>query len=147
MAIKDMMVVFFDIGDTLGAVHLSATNDRIERIDVFPQVPGPLERLVEMGARLGIISNRGGIAEEEVNRALKECGLLSFFEPELIIYGRKDSVDIFIRAAGKAGQESARENCLFAGENDSERAFAKAAGMLVAERPSDAVEILSNINN
>jgi FMN phosphatase YigB (HAD superfamily) len=52
-------VVFFDIGDTLGAVRLNATHDRIEEIKVFPGVAQALRELEQRGARLGIISNRG----------------------------------------------------------------------------------------
>ena len=49
-------VVFFDIGNTLASVAISPSGDRIERLAVYPYVPGVLAELRERGARLGIIS-------------------------------------------------------------------------------------------
>ena len=128
-------VFFFDIGDTLGAVTFNGAGDRIERIDVFPNVTDILRKLHERGARLGIISNRGEIPEENVLEALASAGLLSFFNTELILFGRKDSTEIFMRAARMAGHVQEPGKCLFVGENERERGFAAAAGMLVAESP------------
>jgi bacterial leucyl aminopeptidase len=132
-------VIFFDIGDTLGTVRLNAAGDRIERIRVLPGVTEVLRALSQRGARLGIISNRGTIPEANVNQALDEAGLLSFFTPDLIFYGPKDSTAIFLRAAEAAGHKDDPQHCLFVGENQSEREFAAAAGLLVAERPEGAL--------
>jgi bacterial leucyl aminopeptidase len=48
-------VVFFDIGNTLASVSISASGDRIDRLAVYPYVPEALAELRERGARLGII--------------------------------------------------------------------------------------------
>jgi bacterial leucyl aminopeptidase len=143
MVTEPAHVVYFDIGDTLGTVRFSPTLDHIERLDVFPDIPGVLVGLTAMGARLGIISNRGNIAEEEVNRALQDAGIYDNFDPDLIIYGPKNSVDIFLRAAEKAGHAGAPARCLFVGENVLERQFAQAAGFKVAAHPSLAAQVLS----
>src|SRR5215204_5783871 len=90
---------FFDIGNTLASVTIAAGGDRIESLAVYPYVPGVLAELRDLGARLGIISDRGPIPADEVNQALAAAGLLEFFEPELIVYGRKDSPRIFEQAA------------------------------------------------
>ncbi len=132
-------VVFFDIGETLGTVRLNAASDRIEGISVFPRVIDVLRTLGQGGARLGIISNRGTIPEANVNDALRQAGLLSFFAPDLILYGPKDSTAIFLQAVEKAGHKDDPQRCLFVGENSNERAFASAAGLLVAERPEGAL--------
>ena len=58
-------VVFFDVGNTLAMVVVSPSGDRIDRLAVYPYVPGVLAELRERGARLGIISNRGAIPAEE----------------------------------------------------------------------------------
>lgn len=129
-------VAFFDIGDTLGRVTVSASGDRIERVEVLPGVADALRGLRAEGARLGIISNRGGVPEEEVRRALGEAGLLDFFDAALIVFGPKDSAEIFRRAARLAGREP--RACVFVGENVQERARAAEAGMGVAATPRDA---------
>lgn len=132
-------VVFFDIGDTLGTVRLNAAGDSIERIRVLPGVIDVLRALGQRGARLGIISNRGTIPETNVNQALRQAELFDFFIPELIFYGPKDSTAIFLRAVEKAGHKDDPQKCQFVGENQSERQFASAAGLLVAERPEGAL--------
>jgi leucyl aminopeptidase len=96
-------VVFFDIGNTLASVSISPSGDRIDRLAVYPYVPETLAELRERGARLGIISNRGDIPAEEVNQALRAAGLWDFLEPELVVYGAKDSPRIFERASGQTG--------------------------------------------
>lgn len=143
METNNLNTIFFDIGETLGSVRLTASADSIERIDVFPEVPGVLRELSNRGARLGIISNPGGISEDEVKRALEECGLLSFFDPALIIFGPKDSTAIFQTAARLAGHAQSPQNCLFVGENSNERNFAALAGLRTAERPGEAVNTLN----
>ena len=45
--------VFFDIGDTLASVSLSAEGDRIDRLAMYPFVPGVLGEVKDRGARLG----------------------------------------------------------------------------------------------
>jgi bacterial leucyl aminopeptidase len=132
-------VAFFDIGNTLASVTISPSADRIDRLAVYPYVPGVLTELRERGARLGIISNRGDIPAEEVNQALHTAGLLDFFEPELVVYGAKDSPRVFERAAGQAGTS---DSMLFVGEDAAERAQAVQGGFLVAPHPQLALSVL-----
>lgn len=132
-------LAFFDIGNTLASVTISPSGDRIERLTVYPDVPGVLGELRDRGARLGIISNRGAIPAEDVNRALDAVGLRGFFEPELVIYGPKDTPRIFEQAAAQAG---APDHLLFVGEDPSERARALQAGFLVAPHPQLALPVL-----
>lgn len=132
-------VAFFDIGNTLAAVEVAPSGDRIERLNVFPDVPSVLAGLRDRGVRLGIISDRGTIAVEEVNRALAAAGLLDFFVPELVTYGRKDSPRAFELAAQRAGPPAPGRLLLFVGEDAAERAQASQAGFLVAPDPRSAL--------
>jgi bacterial leucyl aminopeptidase len=134
-------VVFFDIGNTLASVAISPSGDRIDRLAVYPYVPGVLAELRERGARLGIISNRGAIPAEDVNQALQAAGLWDFFQPELVVYGAKDSPRIFEHAAAQAG---APDRILFVGEDAAERAQAVQAGILVAPHPKLALPVLEH---
>lgn len=132
-------VAFFDIGDTLAAVTVSSGGGRIEQLHVYPYVPEVLAALRDFGARIGIISDRGPFAVEEVNRALKAAGLWKFFDPELVIYGRKDTPRIFERAAARAGTPERR---LFVGEDAGERALAMRTGYAAAPHPLLALPVL-----
>lgn len=132
-------LAFFDIGNTLASVTISPSGDRIEKLTVYPDVPGVLGELRDHGARLGIISNPGPIPAEDVNRALEAAGLWDFLESELVIYGPKDSPRIFEQAATEAG---APDHLLFVGEDPGERAQALQAGFLVAPHPQLALPVL-----
>jgi bacterial leucyl aminopeptidase len=134
-------VVFFDIGNTLASVTIAASGDRIDRLAVYPYVPGVLTELHERGARLGIISNRGDIPAEEVNHALRTAGLWDFFEPQLVVYGAKDSPGIFEQAAAQADTP---DSILFVGEDAAERAHAIQAGFLAAPHPQLALSVLQD---
>lgn len=135
-------VAFFDIGNTLASVTLSSTNDRIERLAMYPRVPPVLGVLQDQGVRLGIISDRGTIPAEEVNRALAAAGLFDFFVPELVVYGRKDSPRVFEQAALRAGVPQSRHQLLFVGEDATERAQALQADFLVAPDPCFVLPVL-----
>lgn len=135
---------FFDIGDTLGSARFSPRPPhRLERLDVYPQVSDVLQELRDNRVRLGIVSNIGQEAEEHVRRVLEEAGLYDFFEPGLLIYGAKDSPEIFRRAAEQAGHSATPERCLYVGENRAERGFALEAGFRVAPHPRLALEVLN----
>ena len=142
-------VAFFDIGDTLGKVRLSAAGNQIQQLDVFSYVPDVLQQMAGADVRLGIISNRGNVPEENVRQVLELNNIYHYFEPALIIYGSKDSVEIFIEAATTAGHAENRKPCLFVGENPGERDYAAAAGLRVAKHPVEASTIVqsSNIRN
>jgi leucyl aminopeptidase len=134
---------FFDIGDTLGSARLSPRPPhRLERLDVYPQVSAVLQEVRDNGVRLGIVSNIGQETEEDVRRVLEEAGLYNFFEPSLLVYGAKDSPEIFRRAAEQAGHSATPERCLYVGENRAERGYALEAGLRVAPHPRLALEVL-----
>lgn len=138
-------VAFFDIGNTLASVTVSASGDQIENLTVLPDVPPVLAALRERGARLGIISDRGSIPAKDVNRALATVGLWDFFTPKLVIYGRKNSPQAF-ELATEATEESdlpdAERILLFVGEDSAEREQALQAGFLVASNPRFALSVL-----
>jgi bacterial leucyl aminopeptidase len=137
-------VVFFDIGDTLGFARFSARQPhRLERLDVYPQVSAMLQELSDNGVRLGIISDIGQETEEDVRRVLEEGQIYDFFEPSLLVYGPKDSPEIFRRAAEQAGHSATPERCLYVGENRAERGYALEAGLRVAPHPRLALEVLN----
>ncbi len=146
MADLSHCVAFFDIGDTLASVRISADGNSIAELVIFDGIPDILRELQQDGARLGLISNRGNIPAAEVNRALKKAGLIGFFDRELIIYGPKNSSEIFEYAATRARisglPRSTRLTLLFVGEDANERAFARAVDFLVAPHPRLAKDVL-----
>jgi bacterial leucyl aminopeptidase len=144
MDTQPLPAAFFDIGNTLGSVRFSPQQPhRLERLDVYPQVPDVLQQLRDNGARLGIVSNIGQETEEDVRRVLEEAGLYDFFEPNLLIYGAKDSPEIFRRAAERAGHSASPERCVYIGEDRDERGYALEAGFRVAPHPRLAREALN----
>jgi bacterial leucyl aminopeptidase len=137
-------VAFFDIGNTLGSVRFSTQQPpRLERLDVYPQVSEVLQGLRRSGVRLGIISNIGQETEEAVRRVLEEGQIFDFFEPNLLIYGEKNSPEIFRHAAERAGNAATPERCLYVGEDRDERSYALEAGFRVAPHPRLAMEVLN----
>ena len=115
---------FFDIGDTLGAVRVAPGGAQLE-ITPFPGVVGSLTALRDGGVRLGIISNRGSVAAAVVEAALDGAGLLTFFERDLVVFGPKDSVEIFEQASSLVDTPHVLG---FVGEDAVERDFARLAG-------------------
>jgi len=152
MTIVSRAVAFFDIGNTLASVRISAAGNRIEEMLVFPEVPPILEALRQEGVRLGILSDRGPIPEENVNEALERVGLLAYFDRNLILYGPKDSSRLFEQARNHVThsvpeETGVKENdkqatLLFVGEDAAERAWALAAEFLVAPDPRSALSVL-----
>lgn len=132
-----MPVVFFDIGNTLAEPVIR--NEHLVGLRVFPEARDALTALQDRRFPLGIISNAGNELPETVNRVLSECGLLSFFGEDLIIYRKKDSPKVFVDAAAQAGVSV--DQCVFVGENSTERSFALEAGFLrVAPHPKLALD-------
>jgi bacterial leucyl aminopeptidase len=130
--------VFFDVGDTLASVTLAPAGDRIDRLAVYPYVPGVLAELRDRGARLGILSDPGPLPPDEVDRALVAAGLRDLFQDELVRYGPKDSPLVFEQAATAAGSG----RVLFVGEDPAERAHALRAGLSVAPHPLLVLSLL-----
>jgi hypothetical protein len=67
-------------------------------------VSAVLQELRRSGVRLGIVSNIGQETEEGVRRVLEKGQIYDLFEPSLLIYGEKDSPEIFRRAAEQPAQ-------------------------------------------
>jgi hypothetical protein len=137
---SDQHVIYFDIGDTLGAAQVTPPPIRLAEISVFPHVPGVLQALQARPVRLGIISNTGHESADDMRRVLQAAGLIGFFEPALLIYSsvvglRKDSPKIFKLAIERAGLTASPERCVFVGEDSQERVFARQAGMRVSPHP------------
>jgi leucyl aminopeptidase len=108
-------------------------------------VLGDLQR---RGLRPGVISNTGDDDGAAVNEVLRAAGLLSYFDPSLLIYSKdvgltKDSPEIFRRAAERAGFADAPRRCVFVGEDAKERGFALDAGWRVAPHPLLVAEVLA----
>jgi leucyl aminopeptidase len=139
--------IFFDLGDTLGVPVLSVDHS-LERFEPFQFTQSVLMGLREKGMRLGVISNTGEEPGARLNEILKQCALLDYFEPILLIYSkdvglRKDSPKIFQHAAKAAGLEATPEQCLFVGEDAAERAHALTAGWRVCPHPLLVSEVLA----
>jgi bacterial leucyl aminopeptidase len=133
-------IIFFDLGDTLGQAVLSPPPVHLVDFDVFPFVGDLLTRLRARGLRLGIISNTGSDSGAQVDGILARAGILDHFDPALRIYSqdiglKKDSPQIFLEAAARAGEEHEPASCLFVGEDVAERAHAAAAGLQVCPHP------------
>lgn len=102
-----------------------------------------LQELRRSGVRLGIVSNIGQETEENVRRVLEEGQIYNLFEPNLLIYGEKNSPEIFRRAAEAAGNSATPERCLYVGEDRDERSYALEAGFRVAPHPHLALQMLN----
>jgi hypothetical protein len=135
--------VFFDIGDTLGSPIISPPPYHLEGLDIYPYVRHVLQQLRDNNIRLGIISNIGEDTPENVKTVLEACAIYDFFEPDLLIYGPKDSSEIFKRAARQAGHSDIPNQCLFVGEDSQERSYAMEAGWRVVPHPRFVWEVLN----
>lgn len=135
-----MPVIFFDIGQTLATARLDA-HGRLIGFTVLPGVLEALERLRERSLRMGIISDRGNILPATVTHELDRAGLLTFFDPQLIIFAQKNSPAPFKSAAEAAGVPPSE--CFFVGENNEERSHALTAGFPKAiPDPSLVIDVL-----
>ena len=124
-------VVFFDIGDTLGKPLFS--NGQLARIDIFPEAFEVVKELFEKGIRVGIISDPGGINTDLIVSLMQDSGILTFLDHDLWVWGPKNSASIFEQAASSARVSVG--DCLFVGEDSSERGFANAAGFQSVPSP------------
>ena len=123
--------IFFDIGDTLATASMTNGGTRLV-LTVLPGVITVLTKLKTKSIPLGIISNTpDNFTQSTVDRSLKDAGLFDFFVPKLMIYSsvvglKKDSVTIFCFAADRAGFPHDRNQCVFVGENVTERKIGRA---------------------
>jgi hypothetical protein len=136
---KKPSVVYFDIGDTLGKGVFSGSGSLI-RIDIFPEAFEVVKELSENGTRVGVISDPGSINPDIIVSLLQDTGILRWLNRELLVFGRKNSTDIFEQAAQLADVNG--DECLFVGEDMSERQFAEAAGFVVSADPRSAVSLV-----
>ena len=141
MVANNSSVIFFDIGNTLGSPRISP-NGRLAALTVYSYVPDVLRQLHDAGKRLGVISNIGNDTPENVEQILSEESILDFFDSDLLIYGSKDSPEIFRGAATKAGLSATPQQCLFVGEDSIERNYALEAGWRVIPHPILVADVL-----
>jgi bacterial leucyl aminopeptidase len=142
-----MRAIFFDLGDTLGVPILS-WDRRLERFDPFPFAEPILRELRAQRLRLGVISNTGEEPGSRLNEVLEKARLRQYFEPDLLVYSndvglKKDSPRIFQHAAKVAGLEATPEQCLFVGEDATERGHALGAGWGVCPHPLLVGEVIA----
>ncbi|PVE20699.1 hypothetical protein DC522_30755 [Microvirga sp. KLBC 81] len=140
--------IFFDLGDTLGEAKLTGEPKRLKEFIVYPFVRNVLETLKSEGNHLGIISNTGDDAGSEVDSLLDKTGILEFFDSNLRIYSKdvnltKNSKEIFVLAAERAGLVNHPEFCLYVGEAAHERAYAIEAGFVACPHPLLARDVLN----
>ena len=144
-------VVWFDIGNTLGVPIISVPTYQLERLEIYPYIPQVLKNLKDNNIRLGIISNTNNETADNINRVLEEAGIFNFFDSELLFYSsviglKKDSPEIFNLAAERAKNSDVPEHCLFVGEDNRERSYAKEAGWRVSPHPILVWDILNGEN-
>lgn len=144
---NEIAVLFFDLGDTLGSPILTPPPMHLTGFSVFPFVRPILDDIRRRGLRIGVISNSGDDEGERVNQVLEAADLLRYFDRALLIYSKdvgltKSSPAIFRLAAERAGFTDNPTQCLFVGEDASERASALDAGWTVAPHPLLVSEVL-----
>jgi len=148
---NSISVIYFDIGDTLARTSLgNAPGEPPLRLFAIDGVKDHLQEIKGEGFRLGIISNTpDGFTQEVVNDALRSALLLDFFESDLLLYSsvtgkEKTSPETFKFAADQATPDGGqRPECLFVGENDAERFFAREADFKTAASVSAALDVVS----
>jgi FMN phosphatase YigB (HAD superfamily) len=144
------VVVFFDVGETLASPVLSAAG-HIERLDVYPFVSEVLDRLrAASGAgrarvALGLISNTTGETAASMRRLLGDAGLLTPFDPDLLLFSSVEGLDksqkaFFDLASDRAGVGGRR--CVFVGEREAERTVAASAHFHVSPHPLHALHLV-----
>ena len=126
--------VFFDIGGTLG------DRDATGKLVPFPSTLTLLTKVkTEIGRRIGVITNLGGLTNAQGRQLLADAGLLDFLDPNGFVSDNdtggkaKPNAEIYQFAAAKVGVPIA--DCLFVGENLIEVIGAVAAGMPALLKP------------
>ncbi|WP_330347320.1 HAD family hydrolase [Streptomyces sp. NBC_00582] len=132
-----MPVLFFDIGATLADAEVDADGSLTLR--PRPRVPAVLDAFREV--RKGILSDPGP-GEDAAARAaaaLHSAFPGRFTDAALVLWGAKDSPDIFRRAVAATARDGGpalpADACVFVGENPRERAFAAQVGLRTAVDP------------
>ncbi len=118
-----MPTIFFT--DSVLASSISSTDGVLQEYVVSDEVRLALQTLRERG-RLGIIVHVGNQLSEAYEHALKKAGLLSMFNPELVLFSDGFTPASFAEAVSKG--RSSNERLLFVGEHSDERTLALEAG-------------------
>lgn len=134
-AVGTARIVFFDIGDTLGRGIFGPSGELLE-IRLFADVLERLQHMNANGVRIGIISDPGAFDTGLIRSLLQDTGAFDFIDASLVFFGPKDGTSIFENSALAAGV--AASECLFVGENQTERDVASSAGFRVATSPQEA---------
>ncbi len=153
MPVAQPVVVFFDLGDTLGVPKFSAAGG-LQSFSVFPFAFDVLRRLrgatppAAAKRRLGVISNTGAETAETMHSVLQAAGLLELFDPALLLFSSVEGIDksspqLFTRAAQRAGVPAKR--CVFVGENEQERKVATVAKLAVSFHPLHAFHVVAEL--
>ncbi|WP_405009209.1 M20/M25/M40 family metallo-hydrolase [Kitasatospora sp. NBC_01539] len=126
-----MTVYFFDIGATLADATVGA--DGVLVLSPRRRVQEVLDGLAD--SRRGVVSDPGPgeAARKRAAAALETAFPGRFPDRTLLLWGSKDSPEIFERAVAASGVPSA--DCVFVGEDPGERAQAREAGMATAAHP------------
>ena len=150
---SNSIAIFFDLGDTL-VIPRFGVDGSVSALQPLPFVTEVLDRVRSSGSaeaphRLGVLSNTPADATTaSMNGLLAEAGLLSRFEPDLLLYssveGHTKSEKAFFKlAASRAGVPAAR--CVFVGEDAKERDIASSAGFRVSFHPLHLFHVLDQI--
>lgn len=120
--VRSFDVIFFDLGDTL------VTNDR----QWVHDAKDTLKELHDRGYRLGIISNTGDLAREQVLQLMPPDFDVSLFEPDLIRLSsetgfEKPAIEAFTSSVDAAGVSA--EQCVFCTEEKAHALAAEQAGI------------------
>lgn len=133
-----MKTVFFT-DDVLAASRSSASGTLLEYM-VLPESIAVLESLKKLGLRMGLVVRSRNQPQESQREALERSGLLSFFDPQLVIFTSRLTDLVLSSAREKALPEAA----VFVGEHCAERAQALALGFDAAiPHPLLVSEVLS----
>jgi FMN phosphatase YigB (HAD superfamily) len=132
---RDIDVVFFDIGGTLGE-----RNPETGKLVPFPSSSGLLQTMREVvGLRIGIITTLGpDLTNADGLALLHEAGLAPFLDPQGFVSDHdaevaKPHLAIYQVAAQRVHVPIG--HCLFVGENLPEVLGARAAGMKAVLKP------------
>jgi len=149
----DGKVIFFDLGDTLGVGRVGLGGN-ITGFDPFPFATDILKKLKDappagLGLRLGVISNTPtGTTAANMAAVLNAAGVLTFFDPALLLYSSVEGLDktkkaFFVLAASRAATPPKR--CVFVGEDPMERGVASSAQFATAFHPLHLFHVLNTM--
>src|SRR5262245_52475740 len=117
------LAVFFDIGDTLAVP--SPTAQGVLKLTALPFIPEVLKSIRKKwgqaggGIRLGLMSNTGNETRDTMLKLLTDAGLLSFFDPALLLFSSVEGMDKTQKAFFSLGADCAglpASQCVFVGE-------------------------------